>query len=81
MKQLGMWIALATLATACGSARYVRQDARSGEIEVAGSYMGSMRKATTMMVDHCDGRFEVTREDTEGSAVEYRCVDNRVSLR
>ena len=81
MKRLSVMMVLGLLAGACGSARYVRQDARGGEIELAGPFMPSMREATTLMVDHCHGRYELTREDANGSALEYRCVDDRVSLR
>lgn len=81
MKQLAVMMVLGVLVGACGSARYVRQDARGGEIEIAGSFMPSMRQAATLMVDHCHGRYEVTRESAESSALEYRCVDDRVSLR
>ena len=81
MKQLTVIIALGILGSACANARYVRQEARSGEIEIAGPYMPSWRAATTMMVSHCNGRYEVVREDADGNIVEYRCSDDRISLR
>jgi hypothetical protein len=74
-------LVLGVLGSACGSAHYVRQEARSGAIGIAGPYMPSMREATTLMVEHCLGRYEVTSEDAEGAVLQYRCVDDRVSLR
>ena len=81
MKQLTVMMVLAVLGSACGSAHYVRQDARSGEIEIEGAYMPSWREATTMMVTHCNGRYEVLEQDAKGNIVAYRCSDDRISLR
>ena len=81
MKQLAVMLVLGILASGCGSAHYVRQEARSGAIGLAGPYMPSMREATNLMVEHCLGRYEVTSEDAESTVLQYRCVDERVSLR
>lgn len=80
-----MKILIATLACvllgACGGAQFVKQDARSGRIHVDGGFMHSMRRARVLMVEHCHGRFEVTRYSQDGAELEYTCIDERVSAK
>ena len=71
-------IALSVLLGGCGTANYVKQNTAGGQIQIGGSYMHSMRRAKTMMVNHCEGQYEVTSYDERGS-LEYVCVDDRIS--
>lgn len=74
MKVLGMWAAMILLLglSACGSATYVKKDARGGQLALHGSYGFAMGDARTHVVDHCNGRFE---QHEERGLLTYRCLE------
>jgi hypothetical protein len=77
-------LVMLTLSACSSSASLVRKDAIGGRVRLVGAYMPAMSDARMLMVEHCNGRFEmVERED----ALEFRCkaaspqpVANRTKL-
>ena len=61
---------LLTVSACSSGASFVRKDAIGGRVHLEGAYMPAMADARTLMVEHCDGRFEATEL---GDAVEFRC--------
>ena len=60
-----------TLSACSSSASLVRKDMGiGGRVQLAGAYMPAMSDARRVMLDVCQGRFEVVEV---GEAVEFRC--------
>ena len=61
---------LLSLSACSGTANLVRKDALGGRVQLNGPYMPAMADARTLMVEHCNGRFDYREQ---GEAVEFRC--------
>lgn len=58
--------------SACGSASYVRKDAKSGELVLEGSYGFAMGDARRLVLAHCNGRHAQTERER---TLRYECLD------
>jgi hypothetical protein len=59
-----------TLCACSGSANITRKDHIGGRVQLAGAYMPAMADARMLMVEHCNGRFQVAELD---HSLEFRC--------
>lgn len=66
-----------SLLAGCGSAEWVRKDARGGQLALSGAYMEATREAMALMAEHCGGRFAVYGAPRSGTLPERKQAPDR----